>query len=559
MPKLSAVCVAVFALLGAPAVHAQEAPGAAKAAQSSQAVEARLDALVSASYKPTAPGATVIVVKDGKTLLRKGYGLADTSGMKPMDPGMVLRLGSITKQFTAVAILMLAEEGKLSLTDDLTRFFPDYPTRGKTITIEHLLTHTSGIASYTSRPDYPLTMGSDVTVAQMIDSFKNDPLDFEPGSAYRYNNSGYFLLGAIIEKVSGMPYAKFLEQRIFVPLGMKDTAYEGFERSSTAYAAGHTPGPKGFERAAPLSMTQPYAAGSLVSTVDDLARWDAAITQGRLLKPASWQRAFTSYTLADGKPTGYGYGWQIGQLQGAPTVAHGGGINGFSTYALRLPEQKVFVAVLSNADGGLANPGVVASKAAALAIGKPFREFKEIALDAATLDRYVGVYEVEKGVTRSFKREGGVLVIQRSGRPPMRLKAFSQNGFYLPDGFDWFEFALDGKGKAGSVTQYADGREMKQPRIGDAPAERSAVKIASAVYDKRVGRYQLAPGFILELTRDGDRYYAQATGQGKLEIFAQDENVFFARAIEAEVRFDGGDSSYLVLHQNGQQIRAPRL
>lgn len=559
MPKLSAVCVAVFALLGAPAVHAQEAPGAAQGAQSAQSTAARLDALVSASYKPTEPGATVIVVKDGKTLLRKGYGIADTSGMKPMDPGMVLRLGSITKQFTAVAILMLAEEGKLSLTDDLTRFFPDYPTRGKTITVEHLLTHTSGIASYTSRPDYPLTMGRDVTVAQMIDSFKNAPLDFEPGSAYRYNNSGYFLLGAIIEKVSGMPYAKFLEQRIFVPLGMKDTAYEGFERSSTAHAAGHTPGPKGFERAAPLSMTQPYAAGSLVSTVDDLARWDAAITQGRLLKPASWQRAFTSYTLADGKPTGYGYGWQIAQLQGAPTVAHGGGINGFSTYALRLPEQKVFVAVLSNADGGLANPGVVASKAAAIAIGKPFREFKEIALDAATLDRYVGVYEVEKGVTRTFKREGGVLVMQRSGRPPMRLKAFSQNGFYLPEGFDWFEFALDGKGKAGSVTQYADGREMKQPRIGDAPAERSAVKIASAVYDKRVGRYQLAPGFILELTRDGDRYYAQATGQGKLEIFAQDENVFFARAIEAEVRFDGGDSSYLVLHQNGQQIRAPRL
>ena len=559
MPKLSAVCVAVFALLGAPAVRAQEAPGAAQAAQSAQSTAARLDALVSASYKSTEPGATVIVVKDGKTLLRKGYGLADTSGMQPMDPAMVLRLGSITKQFTAVAILMLAEEGKLSLTDDLTRFFPDYPVHGKKITIEHLLTHTSGIASYTSRPDYPLTMGRDVTVAQMIDSFKNDPLDFEPGSAYRYNNSGYFLLGAIVEKMSGMPYAKFLEQRVFVPLGMKDTAYEGFERSSTAHAAGHTPGPKGFERAAPLSMTQPYAAGSLVSTVDDLARWDAAITQGRLLKPASWQRAFTSYTLADGKPTGYGYGWQIAQLQGAPTVAHGGGINGFSTYALRLPEQKVFVAVLSNADGGLANPGVVASKAAALAIGKPFREFKEVTLDAATLDRYVGVYEVEKGVTRTFKREGGVLVMQRSGRPPMRLKAFSQNGFYLPEGFDWFEFSLDGKGKAGSVTQYGDGREMKQPRIGDAPAERSAVKIASAVYDKRVGRYQLAPGFILELTRDGDRYYAQATGQGKLEIFAQDENVFFARAIEAEVRFDGGDSSYLVLHQNGQQIRAPRL
>jgi len=556
MPKLSAVCVAVFVLLGAPAIHAQEAASAAQAAQS---LEARLDATVGANYKPTEPGATVIVVKDGKTLLRKAYGIADTAGMKPMDPGMVLRLGSITKQFTAVAILLLADEGKLALGDDITRFFPDYPTKGKKITVEHLLTHTSGIASYTSRQDYPLTMGRDMTPAQMIDSFKNAPLDFEPGTAYRYNNSGYFLLGAIIEKVSGMPYAKFVEQRIFVPLGMKDTAYEGYERSKTPHAAGHSQGANGFEHSAPLSMTQPYAAGSLVSTVDDLARWDAAVSQGKLLKPASWKRAFTPYTLADGKSTGYGYGWQVGTLQGAPQVSHGGGINGFSTYALRLPEQKVFVAVLGNADGGLANPGVVASKAAALAIGKPFREFKEIALDAATLDRYVGVYEVEKGVTRSFRREGEVLVMQRSGRSPIRLKAFSQNGFYLPDGYDHFEFVVDGKGQATGVNQYFDGKKMEQPRIGDAPAARTAIKIANDAYDKRVGRYQLAPGFILELSRDGDRYFAQATGQGKLEIFAASDTVFFARAVDAEVRFDGADSSQLVLHQNGQQIKAPRL
>ncbi|MDN4056906.1 serine hydrolase [Massilia sp. YIM B02769] len=556
MPKLSAVCVAVLVLLGAPAVHAQEA---AKSAQAAPSLEARLDALVGASYKPNEPGATVIVVKDGKTLLRKAYGIADTKGMKPMEAGMVLRLGSITKQFTAVGILMLAEEGKLALTDDITRFFPDYPAKGRKITVEHLLTHTSGIASYTSRTDYPLTMGRDVTPAQMIDSFKNDPLDFEPGTAYRYNNSGYFLLGAIIEKVSGMPYAKFVEQRIFVPLVMKDTAYEGYERSKTAHAAGHTQGAQGYEHSTPLSMSQPYAAGSLVSSVDDLARWDAAVSQGKLLKPASWKRVFTPYTLADGKSTGYGYGWQVGSLQGVPVVSHGGGINGFSTYALRLPEQKVFVAVLSNADGGVANPGVVASKAAALAMGKPFREFREIALDAATLDRYVGVYEVEKGITRSFRREGEVLVMQRSGRSPMRLKAFSPNGFYLPDGYDWFEFVLDDKGRAASVNQYFDGKELKQPRIGDAPAVRTAVKIANEAYDKRVGRYQLAPGFILELSREGDRYYAQATGQGKLEIFAASDTVFFARAVDAEVRFDGSDSSQLVLHQNGQQIKAPRL
>ncbi|MET0981094.1 MAG: serine hydrolase [Telluria sp.] len=556
MLELSAVCVAVLVLLGAPAAGAQEAP---PPAQSQQSLAAAIDASIGAYYKANEPGATVIVVKDGKTVLRRAYGMADTAARKPMSPDMVLRLGSITKQFTATAILMLAEEGKLALGDDITRFFPDYPSRGRKITVEHLLTHTSGIVSYTDKPGYVGGMAKDMSVAAMIDGFKNDPLQFEPGTSYRYNNSGYFLLGAIIEKVSGQPYAKFVEQRIFVPLGMNDTAYEGHERGKAPRALGHSRNGESYGRSAPLSMTQPYAAGSLVSTVDDLARWDAAISGGKLLKAASWQRAFTPYQLASGKPTGYGYGWEMGKLQGAPTVAHSGGINGFLTYALRLPEQKVFVAVLSNADGGLVSPSVVANRAAALAIGKPLPEFKEIALDAATLDRFTGVYEVDKPAVRTFRREGDALVMQRSGRPVMRLKAYSPTGFFLPDSLDYFEFGQDARGVVTHVTQYHDGQALRQPRIGDAPPLRPAARIANASFDTRVGRYELAPGFVLALSREGDRYFAQATGQPKLEVFAHSDTVFFARDVEAEVRFDGTDSSYLVLHQNGQQIRAARL
>ena len=191
MLKLSAVCLAVSVLAGSPAMAAAGAP----AAQSQAALGQRIDALIAPSYKANEPGATVIVVKDGKTVLRKAYGLADSAANKPMTPDMTMRLGSITKQFTAVAVLMLAEEGKLSLSDDITRFFPDYPTNGKKITVEHLLTHTSGIKSYTSKPDYVTGMAKDMSVSAMIDGFKNDPLDFEPGLDYRYNNSGYLLLG----------------------------------------------------------------------------------------------------------------------------------------------------------------------------------------------------------------------------------------------------------------------------------------------------------------------------------------------------------------------------
>ncbi len=170
------------------------------------------------------------------------------------------------------------------------------------------MTHTSGIVSYTGKPDFGSRAGRDLTVPQVIDYFKNDPLEFAPGSKYVYNNSGYFLLGAIIEKLSGQTYATFVEQRIFTPLKMTHTAYEGSERALILRAAGHKQTKDGDVASTPLSMSQPYAAGALVSTVDDLARWNAAVAAGKLLKTASWKQAFTAYTLTGGKRTDYGYG-----------------------------------------------------------------------------------------------------------------------------------------------------------------------------------------------------------------------------------------------------------
>ncbi len=549
----SALCAAVLLLCHPNASFAQDA---ARSVRAEQDLAGRIDAAIAPYFKADAPGATVILVKDGKTVLRRAYGMADTSKNIDMTPEMALRIGSLTKQFTATAILMLLEEGKLSLDDDITRHLPDYPTRGKKITIEHLLTHTSGIVSYTSKPGYGAGMAQNLTVAQMIDSFKNDPLDFEPGSQFRYNNSGYFLLGAIIEKVSGQSYASFLEQRIFKPLGMNDTYYEGVGRSKAPVAAGHTRSAAGFGPAKPLSMTQPYAAGSLVSTVDDLARWDAAVSSGKLLKPANWQRAFTPYRLSDGKPTTYGYGWGISRVQGEAAIGHSGGINGFSTYGLRVPDQKVYVAVLTNSDAGPANPSVVARKAAAIAIGKPYREFTEAKLDEAALDAVAGIYEVEKGVQRVFRRTGDGLVMQRTGMPQVAVKAASSTEFFLPGTLEWFAFQRGADGKVVALTHHQDGTPVVNTRIGDAPPARKAIKIANASFDTRVGRYELRPGFVLELTREGDRYFAQASGQGKLEIFPLSETTFFSERVDAEISFEGQD---LVLKQGGRNTPGRKL
>lgn len=430
--------------------------------------EQRIDAMLAAAYQPGQPGATVIVVQDGRTVLRKAYGMADTAQKVALAPDTPMRLGSITKQFTSTAILMLVDEGKIRLNDDIAVHLPDYPAHEKKITIEHLLTHTSGIVSYTSKPGFVANMTRDVPVAGMIATFKDDPLEFAPGARYKYNNSGYFLLGAIIEKVSGMRYDEFIAQRIFVPLGMTRTAYEGHQRTPLPQAVGYSFKGGAFVPSQPVSMTQPYAAGAIVATVDDLAKWDTAIAGGKLLKAASWQRAFTPYTLADGKSTGYGYGWHMSALRGAPMISHGGDINGFKSFALRLPAEKLYVAVLCNSDSGLVRAQDAAFRAAAIALGKPFPDYQAITLSTAALDAWSGTYRSDDGTVRTVRRDGDRFVLQREGRAAVTLQAYSANGFFVPGSLTSVEFSPAAEGRAGGMILHQGDEDDVHQRIGAA-------------------------------------------------------------------------------------------
>ena len=288
----------------------------------------RLDGMLSSRFAADAPGAAVIVVKDGTVVFRKAYGLANLETGTAMRPEMVFEIGSVTKQFTSTAILMLAERGKLSLDDDLRKYFPDYPDKAARITVEHLLTHTSGIKSYTEDPKWPPLWRQDLTPQQVIDLTKDAPLEFAPGSKWNYNNTAYTMLGAIIEKVSGVSYADFIRQEIFEPLRMTHSTYGSFTNVIPNRAAGYTRAASGWENAPYLSMTQPYAAGSLMSNVDDLALWDAAVSSSKLVSKASWDRAFTGFKLADQQDSRYGYGWEIGSYQRRPIIASRRGHSG---------------------------------------------------------------------------------------------------------------------------------------------------------------------------------------------------------------------------------------
>lgn len=571
MRQLTPICIAALLLMQAPTSFALANPSSnivveQSTLQPTQQVQQsqQLNAIAAKYYKVDEPGATVIVIKDGKIMLRAGYGMANVAEKSAMKADDVLRLGSITKQFTTVGIMMLVDEGKIALTDNITKFFSDYPDTGKKITVEHLLTHTSGIPSYTGKPNFVATMEKDMSVKEMVDSFKNDPLEFEPGSTFVYNNSGYFLLGAIIEKVSGMSYAKFVETRIFIPLAMKNSAYEGYERTKQRHADGHSKNKNGFEPSKKLSMSQPYAAGSLVSTVDDLALWDAAITDGKLLKAESWKRAFTPYKLSNGESTNYAYGWTIGQLEGSPMISHGGGINGFSTFALRLPQEKVFVAVLTNADGGIARPEMVASRLAAEAIGKAIPEFKAITMDVATLDEYVGVYKIDEKNRRNFVRDGDKLIMTRTNGARTILQAYSKDQFFIDDrSLLRVKFVRNEKGQVVDAIVMQNGGTVSHPRTNETPPKEVVeIKMSNALFDTYVGDYQLAPSFILNVRREGDKFVTQATNQPPVDIVAVGENVFLAKQVGAQITFEKGSDGkieQLILKQGGREMPAKKI
>ena len=315
-----------------------------------QEIASRADAYFTALLNAKKFNGTVLLAKDGKILLKKGYGMANFEWDIPNTPSTKFRLGSITKQFTAMSILQLEERGLLKTTDPIGKYFTDYPKpAADEVTIHHLLTHTSGIPSYTDDPTFfekrsilPLT------IAEMIDSFKDKKLRFTPGSQFEYDNSGYFLLGAIIEKVSGKSYEAYLQENIFGPLGMKDSGYDRASPIIKNRASGYQPAPGGgVLNARYLDMGLPYAAGSLYSTVEDLYLWDQALYTEKLVKKATLDRMFQEYIAAE-EMGHYGYGWGIATVKGHKNVAHGGGINGFATMISRFPEDHAVFIYLRN-------------------------------------------------------------------------------------------------------------------------------------------------------------------------------------------------------------------
>lgn len=318
-------------------------------AQAQPELKSQIDEILHAQFDAAGPGYAALITKNGETIYNEAFGKADLELDTPLQTDNVFRIASLTKQFTAVAILQLVMQDKLSLQDDITNFLPEYPKTG--ITIEHLLTHTSGTPDFTKMPSFTAeTARQSLSVEQQIDRFKDAPLDFEPGSAYMYTNSGYTLLGRIIEVVSDLPYETYLERNLLTPLGMSRTYYGRDATVIKGRANGYSLADNTHINAVYVNDALPYASGALLSTTNDLYTWHKALISGEVIDEALLDQAQSPYTLSSGEKNGYGYGWALGILNEQPVISHSGAINGFLSDMLYLPESDIFIAMLTNCD-----------------------------------------------------------------------------------------------------------------------------------------------------------------------------------------------------------------
>jgi CubicO group peptidase (beta-lactamase class C family) len=548
----------------------------------------KIDNLVSLYHKYGQFNGSVLVADNGKVLYEKGFGLANMEWNVPNTPDTRFRLGSITKQFTATLILQLVEQGKIKLDGKLIDYLPDYrKDTGEKVTIHNLLSHTSGIPSYTSLPGFFQNVSRNpYTVDEFIKKYASGDLEFEPGTKFVYDNSGYFLLGAIIEKVTGKPYEQVLQENIFDPVGMKNSGYDHWGTIINKRATGYSRTPRGFQNAGYLDMSIPYAAGSLYSTAEDLYLWDQALYGEKILSAKSKELMF--------KPNlnNYGYGFVITKATLAPptklavpVIQHNGGINGFSTVIVRMTNDKRLIVLLDNAEDGQYLNNITLGIMSVLydqPVDTPKRSIAKTIMNTIAeknVASAVAQYRELKAGKTASEYDFGETELNQLGYQLLQTKKvsdaieiFKLNVEMYPQSSNAYDSLGEGYMTRGdkelSIAAYKKSLELDPKntnattRIASMSGEQKEVKIDPKIYDSYAGEYQLAPTFTITITSENGKLMAQATGQSKFELIPASETDFYIKVVSAQVSFvkdASGNVTELILSQNGRKTTGKKI
>jgi CubicO group peptidase (beta-lactamase class C family) len=422
----------------------------------------RAQAMLASDIAHGNPGAVALVARGDQVLFRSAAGVANLELDVPLSAEQRFHIGSITKTLTAATVLKLAAAHKLSLDGPLSRYLPDFPN-GSHITLAQLLDHTAGIGD-----DWEANPAEALDTRTLVKRIADKAPDFAPGTAWRYSNSGYMLLGAVIERVTGQPWDRAMHDLVLVPAGMEHTLYAGDEQIVPGQVEGYSVDERGnATHAAFASMTGPGAAGALTSTADDLFKFLRAL-HGDLLPP-EWRRAMTSpKTTSDGQQVPYGYGVATGTVRGKPVWEHNGGIPGFATQYTYFPEQDVTVVVLANTDGGRPNPRALAHRLGALAVGDPYTVWTPRALSVREMQPLAGSYRISGDSVHTLGVRDAKLTIRRDGGPERELAAAAGDVlYYAGDGTDYIHVVRGAKGQPVALEFHADGMpaSRREPRL----------------------------------------------------------------------------------------------
>jgi CubicO group peptidase (beta-lactamase class C family) len=493
-----------------------------------------------------AAGVAVLAVQNGKLMFKQAYGFADLETHLPLTTSSRLGIGSITKQFTAAAILKLQEHGKLFLADRLSKYFPSFP-RGDEVTLAQLLSHTSGVHDIIDRqfePDFRKPISRD-RVLQVIEE---RPLDFDPGTEQRYSNAGYLLLGQIIEKVSGQSYAQYLQRVFFYPLGMRDTGVYDVDHGLPGMARGYIWNGKNLENVIPFHDSLTLSSGGIYSTVEDLTRWAQALMNHKALRKHSVEVMMKPAVLKDGSKTGYGEGFFIEQFRGQEEWAHDGGVHGYYGMLNILPKQRLTVITLTNGTyfrGGFDVRDLGHKTVARILDGQvaPI-DPPTVSMPSSKLDQVTGQYffpttvSGAKGTMLIFRGGDKLFEWDSSQTDAQEIFATSDAEFFWKDSGASIMFSRDSTDKIQSYTYRSAYRTTKGERFS--PAIDSSVDPAS--YELLAGSYQFKAGLTMTLTKRGPHLCLKVPPSPDVEIFPTSPLSYFILGADASLRFELGDA-----------------
>lgn len=442
-------------------------PLSCRAASDTNQLRAKIDQYMYATEKVDHFMGSILVAQNGKIILAKGYGMANLKKRIPNTAETEFRIGSVTKQFTAMSILMLQAKGKLNVQDHICKYVSECPKDWKPITIYELLTHTSGIPNFTSFPNYRKLQIQQTTPTQLLNDFKSKPLNFKPAAKFEYSNSGYEVLGYIIQRISGESYRNFLQQHIFGPLGMKNSGYDSSHPTSRNHAKGYISTNNGYRPAQFVNMTVPYSAGALYSTVQDLYTWDRTLEASKMLPKPLHEQMFAPH-VAIGKSgrVHYGFGWMITYEFGHKEYFHNGGIQGFTSVNSWFPNQHAYVIVLNNVTSH--RVAWIAHELTAILFSKKYQipqVHHAITLPPDQMQKFVGQYRLSPNFEIKITLVGDQLKEQATRQPVFPIYPESKTEFFLKVVDAQISFITNDKGQVTKLVLHQGGQNIPGKKI----------------------------------------------------------------------------------------------